>query len=57
MGTRLAVAALESVADRSQPPVELVRLDEGSVTPISKLPPSLPVDRRGARARRGRARP
>ena len=36
MGTRIAVAALESVADRLATPVELVRLDEGSVTPISK---------------------
>jgi hypothetical protein len=36
MGTRIAVAALESVADRLATPVEIVRLDEGSVTPISK---------------------
>jgi hypothetical protein len=36
MGTRVAVAALESVADRLATPVELVRVDEGSVTPISK---------------------
>ena len=36
MGTRIAVAALESVADRLATPVELVHLDEGSVTPISK---------------------
>ncbi len=36
MGGRIAVAALESVADRLATPVELVRLDEGSVTPISK---------------------
>lgn len=36
MGTRIAVAALESVADRLATPVDLVQLDEGSVTPISK---------------------
>jgi neutral ceramidase len=36
MGSRIAVAALESVADRLATPVELVRVDEGSVTPISK---------------------
>ncbi len=53
MGTRIAVAALESVADRLATPVELVRLDEGSVTPISKYRRA-PGRRRGARARRGR---
>ena len=36
MGSRIAIAALESVADRLATPVELVRLEEGSVTPISK---------------------
>jgi neutral ceramidase len=36
MGNRIGVAALESVADRLATPVELTRLDEGSVTPISK---------------------
>lgn len=36
VGVRLAVAALESVADRLATPVDVARLDEGSVTPISK---------------------
>jgi hypothetical protein len=45
MGTRIAIAALESVADRLATPVELVRVDEGSVTPISKYRRrQLPVD-------------
>ena len=43
MGTRIAVAAHESVADRLATPDELVRLDEGSVTPISKYR-RMPVD-------------
>ncbi len=35
MGVRLAIAALESVADRYSAPVEIEALEEGSVMPIS----------------------
>jgi hypothetical protein len=35
MGVRLAIAALESVADRYSAPIEIVTLDEGSAMPIS----------------------
>jgi neutral ceramidase len=36
MGTRLAIAALDAVADRYSRPVEVVAEEEGSVTPITR---------------------